>query len=514
MFHAIIFSGYPGTPLHPVAFKRPSGPHRIATILRQLDWDVEVLDFILGWNIDQLKEFCKQRITKNTVWVGFGGTFPIWNENIPSLFKWIRTSYPNIKIVAGGQISNVLKIKADWYIRGFGENAIIALCKHLVGNSLDKLKFRVHADGKKVIYANEDYAAYPMKSLKVSYQSRDFIQHYETLNVELGRGCVFKCSFCNFPILGVKEDHSREADDFYEELQSNHDLWGVSNYTLADETVNDYSAKLQKFAGAVKKLNFRPKLFGFARGDLFGSRKQDWDTMLEMGFIGHHYGIESTNKASIKIVGKGNNPDQVLSRILEGRSYMRKHGDYKATMSFIVGLPYETRESFSKTMDWIKQNWKHESFMLFPLAIHKNNGQDNPSIMSNNYSQLGYKITKENLFEKIANDFNWIVTQYGTHDSLSDFNVISWENDEWNIYDVYKVIANYYEPNVYNNISGPTIWTLINSMTTFNKPLDFYYDKTNLEIMAGYNEKNYFQYVRNQGVNEVNKYINYKLNWK
>ena len=91
----------------------------------------------------------------------------------------------------------------------------------------------------KIIDCFKDYPAFPHKNPRTSYEERDFIQKNEVLTIELSRGCMFKCTFCDYAPLGVKGEHTRDAINFEEELRENYDKWGVTRYILADETCND-----------------------------------------------------------------------------------------------------------------------------------------------------------------------------------------------------------------------------------------------------------------------------------
>ena len=512
--HGLIFTGFTPAPVTGKAtYKRTSGAHRIATYLRQQDWDIEVLDFVIGWTLDELKEFSRSRVTNKTIWIGFGGTFPIWSQTLDDFFIWFKETYPSVSIIAGGQISNLYKIKADWYVDGFGERAITALLKHLTGTLTEPLKFQLFTNGRKIVKGNLDYPSFPMKSLRVSYQDRDFIQADETLVTELGRGCIFNCAFCNFPILGVKEDHTRDAEDFYLELQDTYDRYGVTNYVIADETVNDYTEKLEKFASATRRLSFQPTMYGFARADLFVSRPQDWDIMIEMGFTGHHYGIESTNHESLKVIGKAMHPDKLLPKLLDAKSYFRKHGSYKGQVSLIAGLPFETRDTLEKSLKWFRENWSTENTLLFPLYIPKNDGRDSASKFSVDWQKWGYRETAVDLYPEIRDKYNHILTQYGTGAALIDHTGLSWENDEWNIMDVQKIVHDFYVPAYYNQNNGPVIWGMGDWKMVLKKPMEFFLDKNINQIMQGYTEGNGWVYIRDESTRMVREYVQKKLNW-
>lgn len=507
--HGLILTGFNSLSTQAAQYKRTGGAHRIATYLRERGWDIEVVDFIMGWTLEQLQELSRSRIDSSTKFLGFGGTFPIWSNTLEQYFTWFRDTYPDIPIIAGGQVSNIYKIEADWYVDGFGERALEALLKHITGN--EKVKWQLGINGRKVIKGNLDYPSFPMKELHIKYEERDFILENETLVTELGRGCIFNCAFCNFPILGVKTDHSRDADNLQMELQENYDRWGVTKYVIADETVNDYSEKLEKFAGAVRKLNFRPRMYGFARADLLVARRHDWDTMIEMGFTGHHYGIESTNIESLKVIGKGMHPDKLLPGLVEARKYFKERSQYRGQVSLIAGLPYETPETLQKTLGWFKENWKKENVMLFPFYIPKTNGTDNTSKMSINYDKYGYRETAVDMYPRIRELFQALPTQYGMGEALLENTGMSWENDTWNIFDVMKVVVDFYSKEYIHNY-GPVMWSLGEYELAFNKPFEYFDNKTMAEL-AGGGVLDMLAFTKSSNY-LIQEYIQKKLNWK
>lgn len=505
--HGLILTGFIDT--NGVAiYARTGGAHRIATFLREKGWDIEVLDFLMGWDLEQLKEFARSRVNSKTVFLGFGGTFPIWSNTLEEFFKWFKQEYKHIALIAGGQVVHSYKINADWYVDGFGELGLEALLKHITNTGSEKLKFKIGKFGKKIIKSNLDYPAYPMQSLKIKYEDRDFIIPEETLVTELGRGCIFNCDFCNFPVLGVKEDHTRSAEDFYEEMQDTYNRFGVTKYQLADETVNDYTEKLEKFADVVKRLSFQPRLFGFARADLFVSRKQDWDIMLGMGFVGHHYGIESFNYESVKAMGKGMHPDKMMPKLLEAKSYFKKHGFYRGQISIIAGLPYETPETFDKGLTWLREHWKHEGTIAFPLYIPKSDGEDTVSLLSSKWKNYGYEeLPSEDIKNYRENYSNTTSMAYGLGESLENFDGINWKNKHWDLKEVSKIINKFWSNAYYPHHNGPPMWNVGLWEMILKKTPEEIVDKRIIDLAPNQG------IIRLRSMGYINQYITKKLNW-
>jgi len=103
------------------------------------------------------------------------------------------------------------------------------------------------------------------------------MQPYECPQIETARGCMFNCSYCNFPLLGQSKDVSISKDQFKKQLQTGYEKWGITNWRVMDETFNDRPEKIRKYAEAVDELGYNPWICGFARGDLVVSHKEHWD---------------------------------------------------------------------------------------------------------------------------------------------------------------------------------------------------------------------------------------------
>jgi len=374
--------------------QRPLGAYRIAHWLREHNWDVEVVEYALFWKLEELKELVKSRVTKNTVFVGLSHLFYAWTSEFDLFLSWIKTEYPQIKIISGSAANPGFEsTNIDYYIRGYGEYAILELLKYIDGNGVCPIFNLKFFGDKKVIDAIHQYPAYPMNSLMVKYEDRDYIQPNEWLGIEFSRGCKFQCAFCNYPILGVKGDYSRDAEDSRIQLQDTYDRFGVTNYVVADDTFNDRIEKITKFAQSVEKSNFNPYFTGFIRADLLAVDSNQKHELARMNFNGHYYGIESFNQPSAKSIGKGMNTDRIKDAILDAKNYI---GDkYRATIGLIIGLPEETETTVEKTKQWLIDNWQGQNFISWGLEIYNPNGVENLSKMSLNYADYGYTYTNK-----------------------------------------------------------------------------------------------------------------------
>lgn len=429
MNHALILGG-----LRDDIGMRATGAHRIATVLRKHDWDVEVLDFIINWSNEELKEFIKSRVTSDTKFIGYSYVFQTWAYRFKEVFDWVRESYPSVKIIVGGQYLDNCPLDAHYYVSGYGEKAVLEVIKHIFGTNSEKLKYTLHKNGK-MIRSNLDYAAFPISDFDVpiEYEKRDFIQPKENLVIEASRGCKFKCDFCSYPILGVKGDVTRSAESYINQLKRDHDNWGTTVWNVTDETFNDSTEKLEKYANVTSQLSFKPYLVGYIRPDLYVSKKQDWPLLAEIGMFGHYYGVESFNHKAAKSIGKGMDPEKIKAGLLEAKEFFMQRGAYKGTISMIIGLPGETKQSIEDSKTWLEQNWLRQSVLFYPLWISDTGLTDQVSRLSHTWAEMGYR--------KVTETPVWSMAAANDHLTPTDEQAagIAWENDNMNYLDALEI---------------------------------------------------------------------------
>lgn len=372
---------------------RPLGGHRMASWLRQSGWDAEVIDWANHWTLAELIELFQSRYSIDLLFVGFGHLFSMWSDTLEQFCSWIKRRYPAIVIISGSSTLPSFHSQCiDYYIQGFGEHATAVLLKWLFNNGPRPRFDLVKINGGQVIKSNENYPAFPMSSLLVTYETRDFIQSTEWLATETARGCKFKCKFCNFPVLGVKGDYSRDADDFDLQLRDTFDRFGVTNYAIVDETFNDRTEKISKFADVVEQLPFQPWFASYIRADLMVSRPRDREELLRMRVLGHYYGVESFNTQSARAVGKGMDGERLQQGLIECKNYFQKFSDnrYRGSLGLIIGLPHETVASLESTRRWLLNHWQGHSYTVYPLSIPLGE-LDTKSTLSVDFNKYGYQ---------------------------------------------------------------------------------------------------------------------------
>jgi len=408
---------------------RTAGPYILKDSLIKEGISCDVLDFFSFWNPKDLQRWCLKSKQKYD-FIGFTGTFshaqPI-NETV----SYFKKYWPDA-ITIVGCMNSLQNINADYMVYGFGEKAIVKIINHEFFQ--EDLKFN-KINNTKYIDAYKDYL-----TIKDDYTYKLFEEDgwhsKEPVFLEINRGCRFKCKFCSFPLLGIKEDTSGSEQSFYDFLKRNYEEFGKKNYLLCDDTANNRTSSLVKLRNAVNKLDFQPMFVGFVRPDLVIRFPEQRELMAEMGFIGHQYGIETFKHSTAKRIGKGVHPDIIKEYLVENYEYYSKHNlkTFFSSITMMAGLPGESIEEMRESNRWIKETFKDNknfSCWWFPLTLEDISLKETTGSISDfsvNADKYGYKL---------------LDTKVNFEGKVNKFSGLNWENEFTNLSEVYRLTAEF-----------------------------------------------------------------------
>ena len=409
--------------------RRTMGAYKIADMMRTSGWTVEVVDWLSRWSNEEIQEFVDSLPRK----VDLFAISNLWmnDELVLDKIKFFKETYPDAKIVLGGPKPFQRDFGADAMLFGYAEHSLQPMLNWLFDNGpLPKGKFPEWAPNSFLIDANHDYSGLEIEKYDCNYHKNDFIEDHEALTIEVTRGCRFKCKYCNYAFLGVKEDYSRSEDDLYNELMRNYEKWGTTNYIICDDTFNDRDTKIEKLANAVERLPFEPNFSCFIRLDLVISRPQQIELLTRARCWSHFYGIETFHPEAAKTIGKGMHPDKIKEGLLWIRKeFMDRIGVYRGTCGMIAGLPYEPVESWHDSLNWLNENW--ESYFFWGLHISTDTDSNTQSDFSLDAEKYGYKTSTDPEVLKWADDNGYnSFTKVGRNNNKLDNRVLVWES-EW-----------------------------------------------------------------------------------
>jgi radical SAM superfamily enzyme YgiQ (UPF0313 family) len=127
--------------------------------------------------------------------------------------------------------------------------------------------------------------------------------------------------------------------------------------------------------------------------------------------------------------------------MLEVKKYFESHQSqrYRTLLTFILGLPGETKDDLISTTKWLVDNWKGQAWTPFVLDIPVGD-LNRLSKMSLDYSKYGYR------------PYTGPVKDINIQQNRVARELLIWENDQMNYYEAYEIFQSMIE--VRNDIAN------------------------------------------------------------
>tara|TARA_B110000503_G_scaffold99799_1_gene149301 strand:+ start:34530 stop:36554 length:2025 start_codon:yes stop_codon:yes gene_type:complete len=402
---------------------RALGGYKIASALRNEGYSVFVLNnFSHFIQTGTIYEILDKLIGDNTLWVGFSSTlfmrkkkdvytkrhtrdvakqnilwrWPTVDEDIREMTNYIRHT-KGVKTVYGGTMTHhrakEVKDEIDYFVVGMGEHCALHITDHIKNGTT--LNYNIaYGSSPKVIDYDQKGSLFDFRNAIINYVPEDFWNPDDGMGIEFGRGCIFKCKFCAYPLIGKKKgdlSFLRNKDCIKHELKQNYDLYGVTKYVIIDDTFNEQTIKLQAIADAIEELDLPVKLqfSAFIRIDLVARWPEQLELLKKINVRAWFLGVESLNYESAKTIGKGCPKETIFETIRNARKEF--DGSLSVYGSFIAGLPHDNKE----TMDmWTAELFANpdifDAYSFSPLEL------GTASELSKNADYFGYTVYTDN----------------------------------------------------------------------------------------------------------------------
>jgi hypothetical protein len=419
---------------------RPLGAYRLASELRENGYNVLVIDFFSRWlqDFEQLSDLLTKILSTKTLFVGYSGTFfarvnnshtrrffnykdyynreaeshwPSAVDKIALLNQFIKKLAPHCSIFYGGSKANVINDQlknsgVDYVVQGLADGIIVDILQRLQQKQPIPCE---ENDNTTVKSINMDPLGKSLNfsSTTTQFHHSDFIATDEILPLETSRGCLFKCKFCAYPLLGRKKndpEYHKKISVLTQELVQNFDKFGVRRYMIVDDTFNESTEKLQKLHDSIKSSEVDIEFSCYLRLDLLERYPEQIELLYDMGMRSCYLGIETLNAQSARSIGKSSDIKNVKFALEKARSVWQD--DVAIYASFIAGLPHETEDTLNDWMQWVYD--RHDlihSFRIAPLGLNQDFTW--PSEIGKNPTKFGYQIIKN----------NWINNQHMTQET-------------------------------------------------------------------------------------------------
>jgi hypothetical protein len=252
---------------------RTIGPYKLAHWLRKHGYDSQVIEFAHLFSEETLFDITKHFITPETKILGVSSTFFPWEatrhsdgverripESMFNVLKKIKSVYPTIKIVVGGHQSESLPSYGIFdatvmSYAGSTEEIFLEYLEHLLYNKPAPRSEILIQKGEKSrpFYNQPSNVKYNIETDDFMFTRQDCILPGEPLPLDISRGCIFACKFCQYQHIGKKKyDYVRQMEYIEKELLNNYNLFGTTSYYILDDTFNDTQRKLEEFLAMLK----------------------------------------------------------------------------------------------------------------------------------------------------------------------------------------------------------------------------------------------------------------------
>jgi len=370
---------------------RGMGPFEIRKRLSQKNIPSTIIEWFTHWKDDQLK-LCIESWFKgeeNPIIAISTPFYPGDIYRIREVLSWARQQYPNLKVIHGGSrtYDESLKDIIDVFFLGRSMQIFDAW---LNNENLDLyIKYNTP-----LVLVNDFVKDSIDTPILPVLDNTDCLTEKDILGFELGIGCRFNCTFCNYELRNARTTkllNSQELSNYFEQC---YQQFGITNFYAADDTINESDEKLIILADAVERLSFKPNISCFARLDMLSARPQQMDLLERIQFLSIFFGIESFNENASKQVRKRSGIVNVYSTLHELK---KRCPNTFTTGGLIVGLNGDSEKSIVESMEIVMKDKLLDGIQFYPLSITKSRSLSDKSFQSDIDSdpeKFNYKIKK------------------------------------------------------------------------------------------------------------------------
>jgi radical SAM superfamily enzyme YgiQ (UPF0313 family) len=334
----------------------------LAAMAEKAGHNVKIVDCTLGLNYKELVKIAEG--FRPTI-IGCTATTPTF-RNALYIASILRKTLPEAIFVCGGAHPTASPADAmeaevfDYLVLGEGEETLIELTSYLENKtspSLEDIKgIAFKRDGRLIITPSRpriddlDSIPFPARdllpSLNVYHPTPASYRKLPLAVIMTSRGCPSRCTFCDRAVFGEKF-RRRSVSNVMAEVEEIIFKYGAREIRFFDDTFTLDTAFVEGICKGMKKLKLRVPWTCLTRVTAV-----NFDMLKMMHNSGCWqvlFGLESGDEAILRHLSKNNTVEQNRQAVL----WAKKAG-MNVRADFLVGSPWETKESFRKTVEFAK----------------------------------------------------------------------------------------------------------------------------------------------------------------
>ncbi|MCL4416075.1 MAG: B12-binding domain-containing radical SAM protein, partial [Actinobacteria bacterium] len=252
------------------------------------------------------------------------------------------------------------------------------------------------------------------------------LPRYNSMCVQLSRGCPFNCEFCDVVQLNGRIPRLKTPEQLINELESLRQKGWHAGVFFVDDNLIGNKAKLKKtYLPAIIKWqekNHHPFTFNTQVSINIADDKELMKLMVEAGFTSVFIGIETPDTESLEECGKFQNKDRDLTSSIKTIQNM----GLEVQGGFIVGFDNDKTSIFQRQIDFIQKSGIVTAMVSVLTAL-----------------------PKTRLYQRLKDTGRLLKRTSGNNTNTSGLNFIPTMDTEELINGYQKVLSTIYEPKSY-----------------------------------------------------------------
>lgn len=299
--------------------------------------------------------------------IGVSTTCTIYAKYIKYLMDFIKSYQKDAKTILGGmfivkifkleddvsKLSKLAEYNADYYVfNEVGEQALIEILDYeirSVGNihNVNNIAFLTENN-----YKINGYVPVDLNKSKSDWSITPKSTH---AIIRTSKSCLFKCKFCDFPII-ADQFQTKTMETIKYELD-NIENAGIPYLRFNDDTFNLPKKHFKEILKLLSQSDYSFKWISYIRCQYLD--EQSVKNMVDTGCIGVFLGLESGNNRILQNMDK----KVQVEEYYRGIEMLKRYG-IPIYGTFVVGFPGETEESILDTINFINRT-KLDYYRLF-----------------------------------------------------------------------------------------------------------------------------------------------------
>ncbi len=289
--------------------------------------------------------------------------------------KEIKRRNKKITILLGGPHATAVAkstLKKFWYIDaiglGEGEKTILSIIDGCMQNNFHNSRGIAYRNENTIIVKEEIELLENLDEIPMLDFSLYPHQVKGNLNIDIGRGCPFSCTFCSTKTFWKRRFRMKSSQRILKEVLHAKNQFGIKSFGFEHDLFMTNHQLVNDICDNIIQQNLDIKWGCSSRLDTINEKLLE--KMKEAGCRELYFGVESGSENLQKLINK----NLKLSQLTNVVSLLYKY-NMKATFSFIYGFPQETETDLELTLSTIysiyNQGYKLFKKNLVTIQFHK-----------------------------------------------------------------------------------------------------------------------------------------------